>query len=61
MRVLLIQVASFLYHEERMNVMVEPDVHDRFARFPGFGFVQTFYNQDLGYVPGQGRLTSVSR
>lgn len=40
------QVASFLYHEEGMNVLVEPDVHDIFARIPGFGFVQTFYSQD---------------
>ncbi|KAK7320974.1 hypothetical protein VNO77_30985 [Canavalia gladiata] len=39
-------VASFLYHQEKMNVLVEPDVHDIFARIPGFGFVQTFYNQD---------------
>ena len=29
-----------------MNVIVEPDVHDQFARVPGFGFIQTFYNQD---------------
>lgn len=29
-----------------MNVLVEPDVHDIFARIPGFGFVQTFYSQD---------------
>ncbi|KAJ6997937.1 NAD kinase 2 [Populus alba x Populus x berolinensis] len=41
-----IQVASFLYHQEKMNVLVEPDVHDIFARIPGFGFVQTFYSQD---------------
>lgn len=40
------EVASFLYHQERMNVLVEPDVHDIFARIPGFGFVQTFYGQD---------------
>ncbi|KAJ6337360.1 hypothetical protein OIU76_007102 [Salix suchowensis] len=40
------QVASFLYHQEKMNVLVEPDVHDIFARIPGFGFVQTFYSQD---------------
>ncbi|KAJ4965927.1 hypothetical protein NE237_017776 [Protea cynaroides] len=40
------EVASFLYHEERMNVLVEPDVHDIFSRIPGFGFVQTFYIQD---------------
>lgn len=40
------EVASFLYHEENMNVLVEPDVHDIFARIPGFGFVQTFYSQD---------------
>ncbi|TKY56106.1 NAD kinase 2 [Spatholobus suberectus] len=39
-------VASFLYHQEKMNVLVEPDVHDVFARIPGFGFVQTFYSQD---------------
>ncbi|KAJ1378074.1 Protein-tyrosine phosphatase-like [Sesbania bispinosa] len=39
-------VASFLYHQEKMNVLVEPDVHDIFARIPGFGFVQTFYSQD---------------
>ncbi|RDX71594.1 NAD kinase 2, chloroplastic, partial [Mucuna pruriens] len=38
--------ASFLYHQEKMNVLVEPDVHDIFARIPGFGFVQTFYSQD---------------
>lgn len=40
------EVASFLYHQEKMNVLVEPDVHDVFARIPGFGFVQTFYSQD---------------
>jgi NAD+ kinase len=40
-------VASYLFHQEGMNVMVEPDVHDVFARLPGYGFVQTFYNQDL--------------
>ena len=45
-----LQVASFLYHQEKMNVLVEPDVHDIFARIPGFGFVQTFYNQDTRYV-----------
>lgn len=39
-------VASYLFHQEGMNVMVEPDVHDEFARLPGYGFVQTFYNQD---------------
>ncbi|KAK1263578.1 hypothetical protein QJS04_geneDACA009200 [Acorus gramineus] len=39
-------VASFLHYEEGMNVLVEPDVHDIFARTTGFGFVQTFYNQD---------------
>ncbi|GLJ23857.1 hypothetical protein SUGI_0453330 [Cryptomeria japonica] len=42
------QVASFLYHQERMNVVVEPELHDIFARVPGFGFIQTFYNQDIG-------------
>ncbi|KAH9691340.1 NAD kinase 2 [Citrus sinensis] len=40
------EVASFLYHQEKMNILVEPDVHDIFARIPGFGFVQTFYLQD---------------
>ncbi|KAJ8422430.1 hypothetical protein Cgig2_027860 [Carnegiea gigantea] len=40
------EVASFLYYQEKMNVLVEPDVHDIFARMPGFGFVQTFYGQD---------------
>lgn len=40
------EVASFLYYQENMNVLVEPDVHDIFARIPGFGFVQTFYNHD---------------
>ncbi|XP_057447049.1 NAD kinase 2, chloroplastic isoform X1 [Lotus japonicus] len=40
------EVASFLYYQEKMNVLVEPDVHDIFARIPGFGFVQTFYSQD---------------
>ncbi|KNA12689.1 hypothetical protein SOVF_123860 [Spinacia oleracea] len=40
------EVASFMYHQEKMNVLVEPDVHDIFARIPGFGFVQTFYGQD---------------
>ncbi|XP_027941402.1 NAD kinase 2, chloroplastic-like [Vigna unguiculata] len=39
-------VASFLHRQEKMNVLVEPDVHDIFARIPGFGFVQTFYSQD---------------
>ncbi|KAK6939924.1 hypothetical protein RJ641_029455 [Dillenia turbinata] len=40
------EVASYLYYQEKMNVLVEPDVHDIFARIPGFGFVQTFYGQD---------------
>ncbi|XP_030482674.1 NAD kinase 2, chloroplastic [Cannabis sativa] len=40
------EVASYLYYQENMNVLVEPDVHDIFARIPGFGFVQTFYSQD---------------
>ncbi|XP_076940444.1 NAD kinase 2, chloroplastic-like [Bidens hawaiensis] len=40
------EVASFLYHQENMNVLVEPEVHDVFARMPRFGFVQTFYSQD---------------
>ncbi|KAJ0976843.1 hypothetical protein J5N97_012317 [Dioscorea zingiberensis] len=40
------EVASFLFYQEKMNVLVEPDVHDIFARIPGFGFVQTFYSQD---------------
>ncbi|KAG2389896.1 NAD kinase [Vigna angularis] len=39
-------VATFLHRQEKMNVLVEPDVHDIFARIPGFGFVQTFYSQD---------------
>ncbi|KAL8485679.1 hypothetical protein ACS0TY_027821 [Phlomoides rotata] len=40
------EAASFLYYQEKMNVLVEPEVHDVFARIPGFGFVQTFYSQD---------------
>ncbi|XP_051123449.1 NAD kinase 2, chloroplastic-like isoform X2 [Andrographis paniculata] len=40
------QVASFLYFHEKMNVLVEPEVHDVFSRISGFGFVQTFYTQD---------------
>ncbi|KAA0055512.1 NAD kinase 2 [Cucumis melo var. makuwa] len=40
------EVALFLYHQEKMTVLVEPDIHDIFARIPGFGFVQTFYSQD---------------
>lgn len=40
------QVATFLYYQEKMNILVEPEVHDVFARIPGFGFVQTFYSQD---------------
>ncbi|GLU00963.1 hypothetical protein SLE2022_182950 [Rubroshorea leprosula] len=40
------EVASFLYYKEKMNVLVEPNVHDIFSRIPGFGFVQTFYSQD---------------
>ncbi|GFP89848.1 NAD kinase 2 chloroplastic [Phtheirospermum japonicum] len=31
------EVASFLYYQEKMNVLVEPEVHDVFARIPGFG------------------------
>ncbi|CAN4081321.1 unnamed protein product [Withania somnifera] len=42
----LTQVAFFLYYQEKINVLVEPEVHDIFARIPGFGFVQTFYSQD---------------
>lgn len=44
-----LQAASFLYYQEKMNVLVEPDVHDVFARISGFGFVQTFYSQDTRY------------
>ncbi|XP_027091489.2 NAD kinase 2, chloroplastic [Coffea arabica] len=40
------EVARFLYYQEEMHVLVEPEVHDIFARIPGFGFVQTFYSQD---------------
>ncbi|KAF7816813.1 NAD kinase 2, chloroplastic-like [Senna tora] len=40
------QVASFLHYQEKMNVLVEPHLHDIFARIPGFGFVQTFYSHD---------------
>ncbi|KAK6132266.1 hypothetical protein DH2020_033966 [Rehmannia glutinosa] len=40
------EVATFLYYQEKMNILVEPEVHDVFARIPGFGFVQTFYSQD---------------
>ncbi|KAA8538417.1 hypothetical protein F0562_028035 [Nyssa sinensis] len=40
------EVASFLHHQEKMNVLVEPEVHDIFARIPGFGFIHTFYSQD---------------
>ncbi|KAI5070244.1 hypothetical protein GOP47_0014587 [Adiantum capillus-veneris] len=40
------QVASFLHYQEGMNVIVEPEVHDHFARIPGFGFIQTYYAQD---------------
>ncbi|XP_055833880.1 NAD kinase 2, chloroplastic-like [Solanum dulcamara] len=40
------EVAFFLYYQEKMNVLVEPEVHDIFARIPGFGFVQTFDSQD---------------
>ncbi|CAM8885509.1 unnamed protein product [Rhodiola kirilowii] len=40
------EVASYLYNEEKMNVLVEPELHDIFARIPGFGFIQTFYTQD---------------
>eukprot|EP00850_Spirogloea_muscicola_P012876 SM000085S23226 [mRNA] locus=s85:188497:194050:+ [translate_table: standard] len=39
-------VASWLHHHEGMNVVVEPEVHDMLARVSGFGFVQTYYNQD---------------
>lgn len=42
-------MASYLNWHEKMNVVVEPDVHDMFARIPGFGFVQTFYNEDTRY------------
>ena len=28
-------VASLLNRQEKMNVLVEPDVHDVFARIPG--------------------------
>ncbi|MCO5576392.1 hypothetical protein L7F22_030202 [Adiantum nelumboides] len=40
------QVASYLHYQEGMNVIVEPEVHDHFARIPGFGFIQTYYSQD---------------
>jgi hypothetical protein len=45
-----LQVANFLHHQEKMNVIVEPDVHDVLARIPGFGFVQTFYSHDTRYL-----------
>ncbi|XP_068647489.1 NAD kinase 2, chloroplastic isoform X2 [Aristolochia californica] len=44
------EAALFLHYQENMNVLVEPDVHDMFARIPGFGFVQTFYSQDTSYL-----------
>ncbi|PWA49017.1 ATP-NAD kinase-like domain-containing protein [Artemisia annua] len=47
------QAASYLYHQENMNVLVEPEVHDIFARIPGFGFVQTFYSQDTRFLVEQ--------
>lgn len=28
-------------------MVVEPEVHDKLARTPGFGFVETYYNQDM--------------
>lgn len=34
-------------------MLVEPDVHDIFARMPGYGFVQTFYSQDTRYLIGK--------
>lgn len=49
-----VQVASFLYYQNNMNVLVEPDLHDIFARIPGFGFVQTFYSQDTRYLKDRG-------
>ncbi|XP_077231880.1 putative NAD kinase 2, chloroplastic [Tasmannia lanceolata] len=42
----IFSVAAYLHYQEKMNVLVESDVHDIFARIPGFGFVQTFYSQD---------------
>ncbi|KAL1344443.1 hypothetical protein HN51_018382 [Arachis hypogaea] len=44
------EVASFLYYQEKMNIFVEPDVHDIFARLPGFEFIQTFYIQDTSVL-----------
>lgn len=41
------QVALWLHHQEGMNVVVEPEVHDKLARTPGFGFVETYYNADM--------------
>uniref|UniRef100_A0A0E0BG83 Uncharacterized protein n=1 Tax=Oryza glumipatula TaxID=40148 RepID=A0A0E0BG83_9ORYZ len=31
---------------DHSNVLIEPAVHDIFARIPGYGFVHTFYIQD---------------
>lgn len=39
-----------LHKVEKMDVVVEPELHDLFSHFPGFGFVQTYYNQDMGYA-----------
>ena len=40
------EVASWLHSQEGMNVVVEPELHDRFAQIPGFGFIQTYFNAD---------------
>ena len=44
----------FLYlgrlKQENMNVLVEPEVHNVFARIPGFVFVQTFCSQNTSYI-----------
>lgn len=42
------EVALFLHQQERMNVIVEADVHDMLSRVSGFNFLQTFYSQDAG-------------
>ena len=40
----------FLYYQEKINVLVEPEVHDIFSRIPGFGL----FKLSIVKIPGRG-------
>lgn len=45
-----LQVSPFLFHQEKMNVTVEHDVHHMFAKISVFTFALTLFSQDTRYI-----------